>query len=151
MNNLAGAARPVFKRKVLWIAVAAVLLVLAWAKAGYPDPYAVGQSYFMGADGVLHTDGMMPPNKPYEPGMMPPDGLVVKQQSGKHVYTYVATNQNGVYLIKRNGVAWATVTLDKPSGLYVITDPNGTGQPLLKLGTPRRGSVKMDSGPTSTH
>ena len=150
MNMHIGAKRPAFTRKkLLLIAVAAIMLVLAWARAGFPYPDAYFTHYTMGPDGVLHVDGMMPPDTYGDPGgMMPPPGvnpdLVVTQKAGKKTYTYVATNNHGVYSIKRNGTAWVTLTLNKNTGQYEVSDPNGTGNAVLKLGTPHA-NVRPDA------
>ncbi|HEV3088213.1 MAG TPA: hypothetical protein VGX96_13415 [Candidatus Elarobacter sp.] len=162
MKSILGAQRPAFARKVLVIAVAAIFLVLAWAKAGFPTPE---QPWFqMGNDGVL---GMMPPTTMYKPsggGSTPPSSTptpqpaannsltIVKMTASRktppplpdmsitqsdhigHSYTYTAPAKGPVYLIKRGGTPWVTVTYNAQKGLYEVSDPNGTGAPVLKLG-----------------
>jgi len=147
MDSLFGAHRSAFTRKILWIAVAAIVLVLAWAKAGFPTP--TNPWYSMGSDGVLHVDGMMPPDGGRRMAPANDDITMVQQGQGR-TYTYVASPNHGAYLVKRDGVSWATLTLNKKTGLYELSDPNGSGSPVLKLGTPR-GVIIKAAGPSSTH
>lgn len=158
MKNMLGAQRPASTRKVLWIAVAAIVLVAALATAAFSQ--AVGGNanwYGMGSDNVM---GMMPPSMPYEqkPERNPPQAQQVQamrvaqstgtaSQSGpncnralpitivhsarRQTFTYVSTKHGCVYTITRNGKAWLTVTYD---GTYKLTDPNGTGALILELG-----------------
>jgi hypothetical protein len=156
MNNLTGAQRPAFKRKILLIAVTAIVLVFAWAKAGYPcNPCPWFQ---LGPDGVM---GMMPPNGYGRPAPggggntrggnngpmtvqgvagskgnanVQPSDLTLTQTEGRHSYKYVASENGSVYLIKRDGVPWVTVTYNATTKLYELTDPRGSGAPVLKVG-----------------
>jgi hypothetical protein len=119
-----------FTRKVLWIAVVAVFLLGGWALAQcFQCPYL-----------QLNTSNVM--------GMMPPNscqgcrtrGITIVQQKTKKgpAYTYTASaDNNGAYVVTRQGTPWVTVTYNKSTGLFEVTDPNGTGSPVLKLGDPR--------------
>jgi hypothetical protein len=175
MNSLTGAQRPVLKRKILWIAITAIVLVLAWAKAGFPYPAAANPYLLFGTDGTV-VEGMMPPNgymmpnptptpqsqpnpqKGLQPMGQPPATaapIVVKKpstgfnlatkdvtitQTGggksiKYVASPTGTTANGtVYLVKRGGTPWVTVTYNKSTGTWDLTDPNGVGSLLLRLG-----------------
>lgn len=169
MAKMLGARRPAFTRKVLWIAATAIILVFAWAKAGFPCPDSPCQWLQMGPDGVL---GMMPPGsyRPRPTQAPVPSGksqsnantfavqrnpvefrqvalpatrqsdLVLVQRSDRtgEQYKYVASasplTKAPVYTVTREGKAWLTVTYNKSTGLYELTDPNGTGSPVLKFG-----------------
>ncbi len=113
MNRFAGTQPRGFVRKAFWITVATIIAMLAWAAAGLSQ----GGPYFE-----------------YDPdGMMRPDGTI-QQYPGGHrpMLTYTAKPQhNGSYLVLRNGVAWITLSTQKNQ--FVISDPNGTGQAVVKL------------------
>ncbi|MDB5070223.1 MAG: hypothetical protein JWM87_1334 [Candidatus Eremiobacteraeota bacterium] len=175
MNSHTGAHRPVLKRKILWIAVTAIVLVLAWAKAGFPYPEISNPYFYMGTDGTV--DGMMPPtggpgNYPTAPPSAPPNGnanaqmrtmstpaptlapkaraalqinkgasaqllthdVTITQTGRGRTFKYVASPNGTVQLIKRDGTPWVTVTYNKSKGTWDLTDPNGTGDLLLRLG-----------------
>jgi hypothetical protein len=148
MAKNVGARRPGFTRKVLWIAAAAIFFLggVALAAECYQCPW-----FQLGPT----TMGMMPPGGYYGGGdaggtggggplmvqgpalglLASPDMTLVQQQTkGGKRFTYVSTNKSGVYLIKRDGTPWLTVTYNKSTHLYEITDPNGTGSPVLKVG-----------------
>jgi hypothetical protein len=149
MKNILGAQRPASTRNVLWIAVAAIVLVLALATAAFSQAYGGNGNWFgMGSDNVM---GMMPPNGMYPP----PDGgggnmrrmptancdaarpITIKQSGPHHhTFTYVSTKHACVYTITRDKKAWATVTYDVSSGTYKLTDPSGSGRLILELGIP---------------
>ena len=52
----------------------------------------------------------------------------------RHAFTYVALPQNGGYLIKRDGTPWATVQYNAKTDTWDLTDPNGSGALLLRVG-----------------
>lgn len=124
--------RPGFTRNVLWIAIVAVFLLGGLAVAECLQcPYLQ-----LNTSNVM---GMMPPNSCQ--GCRPRGGgiTIVQQKSRRSpTYTYTASDNNGVYLITRQGAAWVTVTYNKSTGLFEVSDPNGTGSPVLKLGDPKR-------------
>ncbi len=163
MKNILGAQRPASTRKVLWIAVAAIVLVAALATAAFSQ--AVGGNgnwYGMGSDNVM---GMMPPSgmndggygagrrqAPVCPAALP---ITIVHSKAHHRFTYVSTKNGCVYTITRSGKAWLTVTYDSSAGTYRLTDPNGTGALLLELGIPpgqfpSPGRVKINPKGTST-
>jgi hypothetical protein len=145
MKNTLGAQRPASTRKILWIAVAAIVLVAALATAAFSQ--AVGDNknwYGMGSDNVM---GMMPPSGMNDGGngggrmKAPPacpaaSPITIVHSQAHHSFTYVSTKNGCVYTITRNGKAWLTVTYDSSAGTYRLTDPNGTGALLLELGIP---------------
>ena len=121
VNRFASAQPMGLIRKAILIAVATIALMLLWASIAISN----GNNYYeMGPD-----------------GMMRPDGTIVQTGgAGQRVmgggpgptYTYKATAQHdGSFLITRQGSRWITVAA-KP-GYFAITDPNGTGQLLIKL------------------
>lgn len=115
MNRFAGTQPTGFVRKAFWIAVAAIIVMLAWATAGLSD------------DGCC-------PSFDYGPrGMMRPDGTIQQRVGHNPPIDYTAKPQrNGSYLILRNGVAWITLSTQK-NQMIAIGDPNGTGQPVVKI------------------
>jgi hypothetical protein len=157
MKNTLGAQRPASTRKVLWIAVAAIVLVVALATAAFSQ--AVGDNknwYGMGSDNVM---GMMPPSgmndggygngqrrAPVCPAASP---ITIVHTQGRQSFAYVSSKNGCVYTISRNGKAWLTVTYDSSAGTYRLTDPNGTGALLLELGIapgqfPSSGHIKIN-------
>lgn len=172
MNSHTGAERPVLKRKILWIAITAIILVLAWARAGFPYPEISNPYFYMGTDGGV--EGMMPPVGGARPTTPPNNGngntnmqrhaaptptpnakrrvlpsrggedlvsrdVTITQSSHGRTFTYVASPNGTVYLIKRDGTPWVTLTYNKSTGYYELTDPNGAGDLLLRLGPKRPG------------
>lgn len=176
MNSLTGAQRPVLKRKILWIAITAIVLVLAWARAGFPYAEMTNPYFYMGTDGVV--EGMMPPVGGAKPSSPPNNGngntnmqrralpaatptpnakpralpnrggeglvsrdVTITQTGRGGTFKYVASPNGTVYLIKRDGTPWVTLTYNKSTGTYDLTDPNGAGDLLLRLGSKRPGTV----------
>ena len=163
MKHINGAQRPTSTCNVLWIAVVAIFLVVATAAAAfseYMQPYfTLDQSNVMGmmpptqeaqpAGGkqpkpkkalggivqsfAIQTQGQgntqVPQNTPCAQG----SPLTLIQSSGSTKFTYAASPNQCVWLIKRNGSPWLTVAYDANSGAYELTDPNGTGKLLLRL------------------
>jgi hypothetical protein len=111
MNRFAGAQPTGLGRKAFWIAVAVIVAVLACASAVLSG----GGPYIFG-----------------EGGMPRPDGMMVQQDPGRPPITYNArARADGSILITRNGVAWITVANTKTD--FVLSDPNGTGRPVIKF------------------
>ena len=113
MNRFAGTHPTGFLRKAFWITMATIIAMLAWAAAGLSQ----GGPFFE-----------------YDPdGMMRPDGTIQQYPGGHRPnISYTSKPQrNGSYLILRNGVSWITVSTQKNQ--FVISDPNGTGQAVIKL------------------
>jgi hypothetical protein len=112
-------------RKAILIAVATIALMLLWASIAISN----GNNYYeMGPDGMMRPDGTIVQTGP---GFQPRAGGGGGPVAGP-TYTYKATAQHdGSYLITRQGSKWLTVAA-KP-GYFAITDPNGTGQLLIKL------------------
>jgi len=146
MLSLFGATRPAFTRKVLWIAAAAIFLVLAWANAGFP--YPPNPYYITNPDGTL---GMMPPDKYGAGGRKRFDAPITITQVGNkgQTFEYVATNNNGTYTITRNGKPFVTIVLNKSTGLWELGDSNGTGSAVIKVGYPKAGPMLMSTAPPS--
>jgi hypothetical protein len=179
VKNILGAQRPASTRKVLWIAVAAIVLVVTLATAAFSEAY--GDNWFgMGPDNVM---GMMPPSM----GMSQPPGqpavryaadsgvsrasvancsasanITIKQTDSHHhhTFTYVSMKNGCVYTIWRDRTPWATVTYDAGTGTYKLTDPNGSGELLLELGIKpgqfpggrvRPGTIKVIRPTSSAH
>ena len=159
MTNLVGARRPALFWSILTLAVAVFLSCFAWARADAPTcPY-----YTMDRSGTISVDGMMPPNycggsgapapkptvvphrrtqtarvvndpRPFTKVTPTPAPVTLVQRPGGHSYTYVALPQNGGYLIKRDGTPWATVQYNAKTDTWDLTDPNGSGALLLRVG-----------------
>ncbi|HZW54050.1 MAG TPA: hypothetical protein VFF00_08445 [Candidatus Elarobacter sp.] len=126
MATLLGARRPAFKRKVLLIVIAAIFLVIAWAKAGFPCISC--PSFEFGPDGV------MPPNY----SLKAPNRTIVQIDDNHKSYTYTLSSRgNGIYVITRDGKPWLITTYNKSTGRYEISDSNGTGLPVLKFVGPK--------------
>lgn len=112
MNRFAGALPTGLGRKALWIAVTAIVIMLAWAQITLGD----GRTYF-----EIDPDGMMRP-----------DGTIQQRVMGHPPINYTSKRtHDGAYLILRNGVPLITVSAQKNQ--YIVSDPNGTGQPVIKL------------------
>lgn len=162
MTKRVGARRPALFL-LFAIALAAIVPTFATAQTA-TCPY-----YSMGTSGTLYTDGMMPPNycggpvgRP-QPSASPgrntagsqrtllrdvvrvstpvQANLPLVQRVDGHTYSYVALSQNGGYLINRDGTPWATVRYNKRTGTWDLTDPNGSGYLLLRVG-PSVGSAQ---------
>jgi hypothetical protein len=157
MNNPTGAERPAITRKVPWIAVAAILFILALGAAAFSQ--STDRWYGLGPDNIM---GMMPPNGMAASTQMrkpqaktgqgssmqamtvgnssvqhcAPSGDITLPRGSQGSYTYVSTEHGCIYTIKRDGKPWVTVTYDTAHGTYRLTDPNGTGKLLLELGIP---------------
>ena len=147
VNRFASAQPMGLIRKAILIAVATIALMLLWASIAISN----GNNYYeMGPDGMMRPDGTIvqtgPPQQASEGNSQPNAGVtnaymraaVAPQPvggghlSGQATFTYKATAQHdGSYLITRQGSKWLTVAA-KP-GYFAITDPNGTGQLLIKL------------------
>jgi hypothetical protein len=163
MKHINGAQRPTSTCNVLWIAVVAIFLVVATGAAAFSQlvqPYfTLDQSNVMGMMpptppaskpggggqpkandfGASQPQAKMaqagqgntqaPQNTPCAHGVP----LTLIQSSGNTKFTYAASANGCVWLIKRNGSPWLTVAYNATSGAYELTDPNGTGRLLLQL------------------
>jgi hypothetical protein len=109
MKSLTGARRPALSRKILLIAAAAIGIALACVKAAFPGCCVI----------VF--------------GMMPPDMIVQRTNHGVPVEYRRITNRDGSETLKRNGVNLITVKYDAKSGMYSISDPNGSGEAVYNL------------------
>ena len=141
VNRFAPAQPMGLIRKAILIAVATLALMLLWASIAISsggDPY-----YEMGPDGMMRPDGTIiqggggPIGQP-GPSSAPVQSNVMMKASQSNqsnqspTFTYKSSHQSdGSWLITRNGAKWMTVAA-KP-GYFAITDPNGTGQLLIKL------------------
>jgi len=150
-------------RKAILIAVATIALMLLWASIAISQSY---NYYEMGPDGMMRPDGTIIQTGP-GPVQVPgptqssspvqshfrstttesnfmtnssqPNQSNQSNQSSK--FTYKSSHQSdGSWLITRNGGKWLTVAA-KP-GYFAITDPNGTGQLLIKLD--QSSAVRLD-------
>jgi len=124
VNRFASAQPMGLIRKAILIAIATIALMLLWASIAISN----GNSYYeMGPDGMMRPDGTIVQTGPGQQARGGDGGPVAGP-----TYTYNSTRQrDGSYLITRNGARWLTVAA-KP-GYFAITDPNGTGQLLIKL------------------
>jgi hypothetical protein len=146
VNRFASAQPMGLIRKAILIAVATIALMLLWASIAISN----GNNYYeMGPDGMMRPDGTIVQTGPAQQASdgngqpnagttnaymraAPASQAVGGGHPGQATYTYKATAQHdGSYLITRQGSKWITVAA-KP-GYFAITDPNGTGQLLLKL------------------
>jgi hypothetical protein len=127
MQRFAGAFPTKLGRRTFWIVVAAIVLaLLTWATAVFSQ-YGGHYPYWeYGTDGMPRPDGIItqqdapPPGQPGDRTRRPPE------------YTYQATSRpDGSIAITRNGVKW--VTLANVNHQFTLSDPNGTGHPVVKF------------------
>lgn len=111
MNHVAQSRSNGFGSKVFWIAVAAIVLMLAWATA-----------VFGGGGGYdYNVDGMPRPEGPFEdkaPGQPP-------------ISYFARAQRDGSILITRNGVKWITLANRKHE--FQLSDPNGSGKTIVRM------------------
>ena len=123
MNRFAGAMPTRLSRKAFWICIAVIVAVLACASAVLSG----GGSYAFweyGTDGMPRPDGIITQQDPTSPNG--------RQRRPPPVYTYMAKPQpDGSIPIYRNGVLW--VTLANTKDQFLLSDPNGTGHPVVKF------------------
>jgi hypothetical protein len=146
VNRFASAQPMGLIRKAILIAVATIALMLLWASIAISN----GNNYYeMGPDGMMRPDGTIVQTGPAQQasaGDAQPNAEVANasmraafapkaaggHERGQATFTYTSSHQpDGSWLITRNGAKWLTVAA-KP-GNFAITDPNGTGQLLIKL------------------
>ena len=125
MDRFAAARPSGVGRKTFWIVVAAIVAILACASVALSG----GGSYPFweyGVDGMPRPDGIIVQQDPTPP-------IAQGQPSRPPVsYTYKATSQpDGSIVITRNGAKW--VTLANTSTQFLLSDPNGTGHPVVKF------------------
>jgi hypothetical protein len=115
------AARPSTRaRKALLIALVALALVVAWAAAAFTQT----------GPGTLQWDMMRPDGRGRAP-------IVVQtgKNGKKYTYTY-AKRTNTTATVARNGNPW--VSIKRTSSGVEISDPNGTGQVVIKVSATTR-------------
>ena len=119
MARFVAAQPPGYLRKAVLIAVAAIVMAIAWAAVAFSQTKA---NTFIYADGVLK-----------------PDGSVEQRTSGGHVIIYTHTPARKsmaptpvVTTVLRDGKPWLTLTTAK-DGTIAIGDPNGSGQPVVTI------------------
>ena len=125
MVNRFAAAQPMgLIRKAILIAVATILLMLAWAAISVQ---AGGTYYELDPDGMMRPDGTI---VQYGPPPSAPRGQPVPP---RQTFTYNAKlKPDGSYAITRNGANWITVAQKK--GYFAVSDAtNSTNQLLIKL------------------
>jgi hypothetical protein len=126
MARFAGARPSGIGRKTFWITVAVVVAMLVWASAVLSQGGGHYPFWEYGTDGMPRPDGIIQQQDP-PPPVSPGD-----RHPKPPVYTYQAKPQaNGSILIYRNGVLW--VTLANTSTQFLMSDPNGTGHPVVKF------------------
>jgi hypothetical protein len=127
MARFSAAQRPGYLRKAVLIAAAAVVLMIAWAAVALSQGGGRYPFWEYGVDGMPRPDGVIqqqdgppPIAQGHAPSRQPP------------VYTYKATpHPDGSISIYRNNVLW--VTLANTSTQFLLSDPNGTGHPVVKF------------------
>jgi hypothetical protein len=97
-------------RKALLVVVAVLVLVVAGLVVGGACPVG-GCPMTLGADDVMSPDGIMN----LGPGHTP--------------LNYAATKRGTDYTVKRNGVAWLTIS--NVNGVVQIKDPNGAATVVI--------------------
>jgi hypothetical protein len=126
MHRFAGTQPTGLGRRTFWIVFAVIVVMLATASAVFSQ-YGGHYPYWeYGVDGMPRPDGIITQQDPPPPGQ--PGGRLRQPP----VYTYKATSRpDGSILITRNGAAW--VTLANTSTQFLLSDPNGTGHPVVKF------------------
>jgi|GEM_PF-2858254 len=127
MNRFAAVRPSGLGRKTFWIVVmATVFALLTWASAVLSQAGGHYPFWEYGVDGMPRPDGVitqqdpLPPAAPGHPIHLPP------------VYTYKAQSRaDGSILIYRNNVLWVTLANTKTQ--FLLSDPNGTGHPVVKF------------------
>jgi hypothetical protein len=114
-------------RTTFWIVVTATIFaLLTWASAVLSQVGGHYPYWEYGTDGMPRPDGIITQQDPPPPGQ--PGGRTRRPP----VYTYKATSRaDGSILITRNGVKW--VTLANVNHQFTLSDPNGTGHPVVKF------------------
>ncbi|MEA2786540.1 MAG: hypothetical protein QOF71_2644 [Candidatus Eremiobacteraeota bacterium] len=124
MNRFVAARSLGLGRKVLWLALAAIVVMLGWA--------SVARSQDSGTDWWLYGTR----------GMPRPDGFLkrVDPNTGNH-YDYEArARRDGSIVISRNGKTW--VTLSTKNNDFMLSDPNGGGMTVVRMfQSPSRGGA----------
>jgi hypothetical protein len=124
MDRFAAARPSGLGRKSFWIIFAVIVVMLAMASAVFSQYGGKYPFWEYGVDGMPRPDGIIQqqdPTPPVSPGHGHPP-----------VYTYMAKPRpDGSILIYRNNVLW--VTLANTSTQFLLSDPNGTGHPVVKF------------------
>jgi hypothetical protein len=127
MNRFAAVRPSGLGRKTFWIVVTATTVaLLMWASAVLSQAGGHYPFWEYGTDGMPRPDGIITQQDPPPPAA---PGDRVRQPP---VYTYKATSRaDGSILITRNGVNWVTLANTKTQ--FLLSDPNGTGHPVVKF------------------
>src|SRR6202163_3490705 len=130
MNRFAAARPSGIGRRTFWITVAAIVAMLACASAVFSQYGGHYPFWEYGTDGMPRPDGIITQQDP------PPPIAQGQRRPPPPVYTYMAKPRpDGSTLIYRNNVLW--VTLANTSTQFLLSDPNGTGHPVVKFDHPR--------------
>jgi hypothetical protein len=121
MAHFIAAQRPGYLRKAVLIAIAAIVIAIAWAAVAFSQ------------DGGTTT-------YVYTKGVLKPDGSLQQRSSGGHVFVYSHSSAHAMMAptgpvpttVSRDGKTWLTLTTAK-DGTITISDPNGTGQPVITI------------------
>jgi hypothetical protein len=126
MDRFAAARSSGLERKSFWIIFAVIVVMLAMASAVFSQSGGKYPFWEYGVDGMPRPDGIIMQQDP------PPGGQPGGRTRQPPVYTYMAKPRpDGSILIYRNNVLW--VTLANTSTQFLLSDPNGTGHPVVKF------------------
>jgi hypothetical protein len=136
MARFVAARRPEFFRKSVLIAVAAIAVVIACAAVAFSQTGPTKGGYVL-VDGVLKPDGAIQE-------VVHHIRIVYSHDNANVAARMAASTGPRSTTVSRNGKTWLTLTT-ATDGTITISDPNGSGKPVITIPSSRAAAAKPET------